>query len=121
MATRDDLIAAGWRPPVELPPLTEEQYESWRPALAIYCVLAGATSASDPLDRIDRNKIDMLREVLAAAPAADDLPNLTSREIEQALAQWRDDLRFPPDAASKARRFTHIESLIAKLNVVSGS
>jgi hypothetical protein len=62
---RRDLIAAGWRPP-----LTDDDYEAWRPALLAFRSAWGwgATKARTPLDSVDREHIDHLREAFALAP-----------------------------------------------------
>ena len=69
MIDRNALKAAGWVLPEPLPPLDDAGYESWRPALTVYNMLNGGQPASVPmLDSVDKRKVDMLREVLRAAP-----------------------------------------------------
>lgn len=72
-SARDQLIAAGWKPPVELPPMTDEEYEQWRPALQAYCLMSASFLVpSTPLDSVDKAKIDVLREVTLLAPKANE-------------------------------------------------
>lgn len=68
MIDRNALAEAGWVLPEALSPLDDEQYEAWRPALTIYNLLTGGMIAASPLDNVDKRKVDLLREVLRAAP-----------------------------------------------------
>jgi hypothetical protein len=61
---RQALIAAGWTPPPEEDP----DLEAWRPALLVYRTLTEGPSVGSPMDAIDREAVDLLRAVVAAAP-----------------------------------------------------
>lgn len=61
---RADLIEAGW-----VPPMTEDDYEAWRPALlAFRLAMDWNIEARTPLDKTDREMIDKLRSSFALAP-----------------------------------------------------
>lgn len=60
---RDSLIAAGWTPPPDDP-----DYEAWRPALKVYRDLTDGPSIASPMDRVDRDMVDLLRAIFRAAP-----------------------------------------------------
>ncbi len=61
---RRDLIDAGWRPP-----LSDDDYEAWRPALLQFrAAMDWNIEARMPLDKCDRDMIDKLRSSFALAP-----------------------------------------------------